>query len=102
MRFRDTHRKSLKSAFNPKTVGNASLPFLYKKIMKDFYFSFDGEVSDQTVHWGIRPSVRFQVDTICPRSLDPFYVETYYISLVKTSWTYSITGIIPQEKIQEH
>ena len=27
--------------------------------------------------------------TVCPRSSDPFYVVTYYIELVTTSWTYS-------------
>ena len=28
--------------------------------------------------------------TVCPRSSDPFYVVTYYIKLVTTSWTHSI------------
>ena len=28
--------------------------------------------------------------TICPRSSDPFYLVTYYIKWVTTSWTYSI------------
>ena len=27
--------------------------------------------------------------TVCPRSLDPFYIVRYYIKCVKTSWTYS-------------
>ena len=26
--------------------------------------------------------------TVCPRSSDPFYVVTYYINWVTTSWTY--------------
>ena len=30
------------------------------------------------------------LDTVCPRSSDPFYVVSYYIKLVTTSWTYSI------------
>ena len=25
--------------------------------------------------------------TVCPRSLDPIYIATYYIKWVKTSWT---------------
>ena len=29
-------------------------------------------------------------DTVCPRSSDPFYVVTYYIKWVTTSWTHSI------------
>ena len=29
-------------------------------------------------------------DTVCPRSSDPFYVVTYYIKWVATSWTYSM------------
>ena len=27
--------------------------------------------------------------TVCPRSLDPFYIVIYYIKGVQTSWTYS-------------
>ena len=29
-------------------------------------------------------------DTVCPRSSDPFYIVTYYIKWVTTSWTHSI------------
>ena len=28
--------------------------------------------------------------TVCPRSSDPFYIVSYYIKWVTTSWTYSI------------
>ena len=28
--------------------------------------------------------------SVCPRSSDPFYVVTYYLKWVTTSWTYSI------------
>ena len=28
--------------------------------------------------------------TVCPRSSDLFYIVTYYIKQVTTSWTYSI------------
>ena len=31
-------------------------------------------------------------DTVFPRSSDPFYIATYYIKWVTTSWTYSIRG----------
>ena len=34
--------------------------------------------------------------TVCPISSDPFYVLTYYIKRVTTSWTYSITTNIIQ------
>ena len=27
--------------------------------------------------------------TVCPRSLDPIFIATYYIKWVKTPWTYS-------------
>ena len=27
--------------------------------------------------------------TVCPRSSDPFYIVTYYIKWVTTSWTHS-------------
>ena len=29
-----------------------------------------------------------RLSTMCPRSSDPFYVVTYYMKLVTTSWTY--------------
>jgi len=29
------------------------------------------------------------VNTVCPKSIEPFYIVTYYIIWVKTSWTYS-------------
>ena len=31
-------------------------------------------------------------DTVCPRSSDPFYIESYYIKWVTTSWTHSNLG----------
>ena len=31
--------------------------------------------------------------TICPRSLDPFYIVSYYINWAMTSWTYSFVII---------
>ena len=30
--------------------------------------------------------------TICPKSSDPFYIVTYYIKWVTTSWTHSKIG----------
>ena len=30
------------------------------------------------------------ISTVCPRSLDPFYIESCYIELVKTSWTNAV------------
>ena len=29
------------------------------------------------------------IDTVCPRSLYPIYIVSYYMKWVKTSWTYS-------------
>ena len=38
--------------------------------------------------FGVR--TRFYIHgTICPRSLDPLHIVSYYNKLVKTSWTYS-------------
>ena len=34
--------------------------------------------------------------TVCPGSSDPFYIVTYYMKSVTTSWTYNIQLI--QEK----
>ena len=32
-------------------------------------------------------------DTICPRNSDQFYVVTYYLKWVTTSWTYSMIDL---------
>ena len=29
----------------------------------------------------------FDQGTVCPRSSDPIYIVSYYINMVKTSWT---------------
>ena len=33
------------------------------------------------------------IANVCPRSLDPIYVVTYYIKRVETSWSYSIRSV---------
>ena len=37
--------------------------------------------------------------TVCPRSSDPFYVITYYIKLITTSWTYSTVSIKVEKRM---
>ena len=34
-----------------------------------------------------------KANTVCPGSSDPFYVVTYYIKWVTTSWTYSTNNL---------
>ena len=34
------------------------------------------------------------INTLCPRISDPFYVVTYYINVVTTSWTYNTNKTI--------
>ena len=41
-----------------------------------------------------RKKDNFLVDTVCPRSVDPFYILTYYMKWVKTSCTFSIRNYI--------
>ena len=38
--------------------------------------------------------------TVCPRNSDPFYIITYYINWVTTSWTDGI--FISLDKIEKH
>ena len=38
---------------------------------------------------------------MCPRSSDPFYVVTYYLKWVTTSWTYSILTILEWTRLFE-
>ena len=34
--------------------------------------------------------IRNSDSTVCLRSLEPFYIVTYYMNWAKTSWTYSM------------
>ena len=36
---------------------------------------------------------------ICPRSSDPFYIVTYYMNWVTTSWTHSICILDPDSGV---
>ena len=38
-----------------------------------------------------------KIGTVCPRSSDPFYVVTYYIKWVTTSWIYSTMVLLPDD-----
>ena len=40
--------------------------------------------------------------TICPRSSDPFYIASYYIKWVTTSWTHSIYFIFLLEATKKN
>ena len=37
----------------------------------------------------MKPASARRVNTVCPGCSDPFYIVTYYIKWVTTSWTYS-------------
>ena len=37
--------------------------------------------------------------TVCPRSNDPFYIVTYYIKWVTTSWTDGILNAVRQKRL---
>ena len=39
--------------------------------------------------------ITVHLHTICPGSGDPFYILTYYIKLVTTSWTHRTSAIKP-------
>ena len=43
------------------------------------------------------PHYIIMIQTVCPRSY-PFYIVTYYINWVTTSWTYSMNRYIEFEK----
>ena len=44
--------------------------------------------------WNLRDDIGNTIQnikhTVCPRSLDPFYILSYYIKWVTTSWTHSM------------
>ena len=46
-----------------------------------FLFAFSGTFT-----------ISFSLYTVCPGNSDPFYIVSYYINLVTTSWTYSISN----------
>ena len=39
--------------------------------------------------------------TVCPRSSDPFYIVTYYIKWVTTSWTYIVKKFGQPKELKE-
>ena len=39
--------------------------------------------------------------TVCPRSKDPFYVVTYYIKWITTSWTHSTKAFFDDLKVNK-
>ena len=41
---------------------------------------------------GHRRKILKSTGTVCPRSYGPFYIVTYYIEWVTTSWTYSMSS----------
>ena len=60
-----------------------------KKILthlKEMDLHFYGSGSSFT-NWH---NVEYDYLTVCPRSSDPFYIVSYYIKWVTTSWTHSI------------
>ena len=42
-----------------------------------------------------RPNFKSRNHTVCPRSSDRFYMVTYYIKWVTTSWTHNISLVEP-------
>ena len=47
-------------------------------------------------------NVGLQVNhTVCPRSLDPFYIVNYKMKWIKTSWTY-ISAIDEGKHMKSH
>ena len=36
---------------------------------------------------------KYHAFTVCPRSSYPFYIASYFMNWVTTSWTYSMTGL---------
>ena len=54
-----------------------------------FVFSLKINKNKQEVLMGGSRVLQCLSDTVCPGSLDPLYIESYYVSWVRTSWTYS-------------
>ena len=59
-----------KSSTHSQTNGNKNERTLVGVAVKKYSFSYS--------------------TTVCPGSSDPFYVVTYYIQWITTSWTYSM------------
>ena len=43
--------------------------------------------------------LKYSCYTICPGSLDPLYIVTYFTAIVKTSWMYSRNTLINQKML---
>ena len=60
---------------------------------------FIGEIKSRwNTSYGIYTTITWKLNwqitsfTVCPRSIDPFYIASYYLKWVKTSWTYRRTS----------
>ena len=70
--------------------GDNSDPSVKKKSDPDPTFKIQTRIrSDLISSDEIHPSL-FSFHTMCPRSSDPYYIGSYYMKWVTTSWTYSI------------
>ena len=73
------------------------LDILYSILLgRDFIYSDETTNVLMTVNRSVSEyfSIEFTIGrliaTVCPGSSDPFYIVTYYIKWITTSWTYSI------------
>ena len=64
--------------------------FSGRKITGSFNFTLGG----MTLCINLRPTP-VSICTLCLKSLDTFYIVSYYINWVKTSWTYVCLRTIP-------
>ena len=74
-------------------TNTVKFPHCNKNIMEKIVkYLFSGEMRGRERWWTSSPSTWMSCPgtTVCPRSGDPFYVVSYYIYWVNTSWTYSI------------
>ena len=54
----------------------------------------ESEPGKKMLDGGYDVNKRVYICSVCPRILDPFYIVTYYIFWVKSSWIYSRNPIL--------
>ena len=61
---------------------------LYKRVVHPVHLGVAAGLASATGSLS-RPEVYNYHVTVCPRRSDPFYVVTYYVKSVTTSWTFT-------------
>ena len=66
---------------------------IFQEYKKNYVFPVVAACASIVVVHRLSEDPRYIIHTVCPRSSDPFYIVSYCIKKVTTSWTHGILSI---------